>query len=150
MTALVEGPSKDTPLVCGCGGGVFSSDGAYLRQNRPSLVRLTPATAPEWVRDIVAVAEDQRWPVLHVGHNNSALHPRWEGLRGSPRARAAPDQRRRPGQFLRRLQSAGFPTLTATRDQARPGGGLRYVVAAAERSDIPAAGDLDRIPKPPL
>src|SRR5262249_41380508 len=42
----------------------YSNQGRQLRYNKPSLVRMTAEAAPEWLRDIAAVALAEGWFVL--------------------------------------------------------------------------------------
>ena len=128
----------------------FSSDGVYLRQNRQSLVRLTAATAPDWLRDIVAVAEDQRWPVLHAGTAILLYTPDGTSYMttGAEHAPLVTNLVRQ--QLLRRLHKAGFPTHTGRRGQTLPGRDLGHLTAATERSEIPAREQRGRTPRSPL
>lgn len=107
-----------------------SADGLTLRQNRPSLVSAQPDQAPDWLRDIVAVALQERWIVLRAGDALAFYTP--DGLSYDTVACDEPALTRGLVRhaLLQRLGKLGLPVHSGSRGQSLPGRDLDQTVAA--------------------
>lgn len=115
----------------------YSADGLTLRQNRPSLVSIEPDQAPDWLRDIVAVALQERWIVLRAGDAVAFYTP--DGVTYETVACDEPALTRGlvRNALLRRLNKMGLPVHSGTRGQSLPGGDLDQAVAAMSAEPAP-------------
>lgn len=117
----------------------YSPDGLKLRQNRPSLVSAQPDRAPDWLRDIVAVALQERWIVLRAGDALAFYTP--DGLSYEIVACDEPTLTRGLVRhaLLQRLSKLGLPVHSGSRGQSLPGRDLLHAVTAMSAKSSPDA-----------
>lgn len=109
------------PEPAGVADEWFSNDGITLRRNRPSLVRLTTTAAPDWPRDVVRIAEDQHWPVLHAGTTVAFYTPDGQKSITIDSEQAPIVRGLSRMQLLHKLKDSGFPTHTSSPGEPLPG-----------------------------
>jgi hypothetical protein len=99
----------------------YSLQGRRLRYNRPNLVRLAADDAPDWLRDIVAVALGEGWFVLGTPTVVAFYTP--SGVQHETIVRAQPPLVRPLARMklLHRLHQLGLPAHHGSRGQALPG-----------------------------
>lgn len=99
----------------------YSLQGQQLRYNRPNLVRWASDDAPDWLRDIVAVALSEGWFVLGTPTVVAFYTP--SGVQHETIVLAQPPLVRPLARMklLHRLHQLGFPAHHGSRGQALPG-----------------------------
>ena len=117
----------------------YSPDGLKLRQNRPILVSAQPDQAPDWLRDIVAVALQERWIVLRAGEVLAFYTP--DGLSYETVGCDEPALTRGLVRhaLLQRLSKSGLPMHSGNRGQSLPGRDVHQMVTAMSAKSPPDA-----------